>query len=117
MRRVDLDHFKQRRFVVQLVNGAQSGILFSRSIARPISGGGNHEHGTRRHESADLQVRRPQAQARRILARRASLHDGRNHIDRRRVTNAVVDGGGEEGLRAAAGLACHGDPPGVDLRQ
>jgi len=75
---------------------------FSIAQTGPISGGGDHQHGARRHQGSDVHVEGIEAQAGRVLARRTSLHDGGDHVDRGVEGDSVVYGGEQESLRASS---------------
>ncbi len=107
MRRVDLDHFDVVLFAIEVIDALNGGELFMRDVLRPIAGSGDEQHGFGREHGGDFDVVGADAQAGRIFAEIAALHDGGDHVDGRGEAEAIVHGGEQEGLRAAAG--CAGD--------
>ena len=71
----------------------------------------------RGEEGCEFHVARADPQQRRVFAGAAPLHRCADHDDGKRDLHAVVDGGEDHGLRAAATRSGRGNPRRIDLGQ
>ena len=110
-------YFNLAAFVIEIVNGADRGILFRAHVARPVARRRRHDHGARRHHGCNLHVVGVEPQPGRVLAQPSALHDQRDHVGRGGKLDTIVDCGDVVGLCGAARCSSGADHIWINPRQ
>ena len=105
------------RRAVELVDRAHRRVLDLQRLLRPVAGGRDHQERTGCDGRRDLDVRRSQPEAGRVLAQAAALHVQRDHVDRHGDLHAAVNRREQERLGTAAGLARRGQRVAAHIRK
>ena len=94
----------------------QLGIAVAHHRLSPVIGGG-HPLWTRRKERGQFHITRTHAKQAAALAGAPALHRGAHHAVRKRRNRTIIQCPQQNGLRATAATAGHGDAFGIHIRQ